>query len=204
MRITLKNIKYADFASQETYCYSASVYFDKKRVGTVRNEGHGGCDYQTPIDDAGWNAMIDYIDSLNPADTEEQKGAAMKRYCRKLKEWGDDSYWDFEQSDADFYHQYKDDQHHDKPMWVVALEFNRENLETICHNLVSEWLIDKEVKKFTRQKIAFYTGEFDGYYNSFSTRKFPESAIREYLATEKPDAVIINDLPIEKQRELFA
>ena len=45
MKIELKNIKYSDFASQETYCYEASLYVDGKKVGTVSNDGHGGCDY---------------------------------------------------------------------------------------------------------------------------------------------------------------
>ncbi|TDB45319.1 hypothetical protein [Photorhabdus luminescens] len=41
-RITLKNLKVASFASQETWCFKASVYFDGIRVATASNEGHGG------------------------------------------------------------------------------------------------------------------------------------------------------------------
>jgi hypothetical protein len=63
-RITLKNIKYAAFASEETHCYSASVYFDGKRVGTVKNDGHGGADYQYPEDKDGWDEMGKYIATL--------------------------------------------------------------------------------------------------------------------------------------------
>lgn len=44
MKIELKSIKYAAFASQETSCYSANLYVDGKKIGTVANEGHGGCD----------------------------------------------------------------------------------------------------------------------------------------------------------------
>ena len=44
MKITLKNIKHADFASQETECYSASLYVDGKKIGDVSNDGCGGCD----------------------------------------------------------------------------------------------------------------------------------------------------------------
>lgn len=43
MKIELKNIKYAEFASQETHCFEASVYIDGKRIGTVENDGRGGC-----------------------------------------------------------------------------------------------------------------------------------------------------------------
>ncbi len=42
MKITLKNVKHAEFASQETHCFSATVYIDGAKAGTVENSGHGG------------------------------------------------------------------------------------------------------------------------------------------------------------------
>ena len=48
MKIELKNIKYAAFASQETSCYEATIYIDGKKVGTVENTGHGGSDNVHP------------------------------------------------------------------------------------------------------------------------------------------------------------
>jgi hypothetical protein len=48
MKIELKNIKYAAFASQETSCYEATIYIDGQKVGTVENNGHGGCDHIHP------------------------------------------------------------------------------------------------------------------------------------------------------------
>jgi hypothetical protein len=44
MKIELKSIKYAAFASQETSCYSATLWVDGVKIGTVENDGHGGCD----------------------------------------------------------------------------------------------------------------------------------------------------------------
>lgn len=44
MKIELRNIKYAAFASQETSCFQASLYLDGIKAGTVENDGHGGCD----------------------------------------------------------------------------------------------------------------------------------------------------------------
>lgn len=44
MKIELRNVKYAAFASQETHCFSATVVIDGAVVGTVSNEGHGGSD----------------------------------------------------------------------------------------------------------------------------------------------------------------
>lgn len=43
-RVTLKNVKYAAFASEETACFEATVYIDGVKKGTVSNDGHGGCD----------------------------------------------------------------------------------------------------------------------------------------------------------------
>lgn len=42
MKVELKNIKRAAFASQETDCFEASVCIDGVRAGTVSNEGCGG------------------------------------------------------------------------------------------------------------------------------------------------------------------
>ncbi len=41
-RITLKNLKVADFASEETLCFTATVVFDGAAIAEVRNDGHGG------------------------------------------------------------------------------------------------------------------------------------------------------------------
>tara|TARA_R100000773_G_scaffold11151_1_gene10291 strand:+ start:2227 stop:2745 length:519 start_codon:yes stop_codon:yes gene_type:complete len=42
--VELKAFKHSEFASEETHCYEASVYFNGKRVGVVSNQGHGGSD----------------------------------------------------------------------------------------------------------------------------------------------------------------
>ena len=42
MKITLKNFKHANFASEETYCFEATVYIDGQKAGHASNSGHGG------------------------------------------------------------------------------------------------------------------------------------------------------------------
>lgn len=49
MKVELKKIKYAAFASQETNCFAAEVWLDGVPAFTVSNEGHGGCDMFGPI-----------------------------------------------------------------------------------------------------------------------------------------------------------
>ena len=41
-RITLKNLKHAAYASQETHCFNATIYLDDERAFKVSNEGSGG------------------------------------------------------------------------------------------------------------------------------------------------------------------
>ena len=42
MKIELKNVKHAAFASTDSECFEASLYIDGKRAGTVSDDGHGG------------------------------------------------------------------------------------------------------------------------------------------------------------------
>ncbi len=41
---TLKNLKVCEWASEETTCFTATLYVDGKRVGECSNDGHGGAD----------------------------------------------------------------------------------------------------------------------------------------------------------------
>lgn len=43
--ITVKNVKIVDFMSEETLCFTASVYENGKRIGEAKNDGHGGCTF---------------------------------------------------------------------------------------------------------------------------------------------------------------
>lgn len=44
MKIELKNIHHLESKSQETNCYTASLYVNGKKIGMVSNDGHGGPD----------------------------------------------------------------------------------------------------------------------------------------------------------------
>lgn len=48
MKIELRNVKFAAFASQETNCFEAVVYIDGIKAGTASNEGHGGSNTYWP------------------------------------------------------------------------------------------------------------------------------------------------------------
>ena len=42
MEISIKNIKYSAFASEDSHCFQASVYIDNKPVFVASNDGQGG------------------------------------------------------------------------------------------------------------------------------------------------------------------
>lgn len=63
-RITLKGIKYFAGMSEETHCFTATIYFDGVKVGTTKNNGHGGCDEDWPTNKPGWADMLAYVSSF--------------------------------------------------------------------------------------------------------------------------------------------
>jgi len=79
--LELKGIKHAAFASQETHCYEASVYFNGKKIGVVSNEGHGGCDDFTPSGES------DYLHKVKLWNTLEQRIA--EDHPQYHMEWDD-------------------------------------------------------------------------------------------------------------------
>lgn len=205
-RIQLKNVKYAAFASEETHCYEASVYFDGKKVGTVKNDGHGGCDYQYPTDKAGWAKMMKFIEKENELPTIADKGAAMKRYCRQLNEWGDASYWEFQQSDESFYEQYKDDPHGGREgntLLDSALSFNNKDLEYICGDLVNDYLVSRDLKRALSKKVLFVKDDGNLYETRTAKTKVMLATWMEQIATKHDTRHVLNKLKFEDALEIY-
>ena len=42
MKIEIKNVKFAEFASTDSNCFTATVYIDGKKAGEVHDDGNGG------------------------------------------------------------------------------------------------------------------------------------------------------------------
>ncbi len=51
-RITLRSLKVAEFASEETLCFSATVLFDGNPIALATNDGHGGATFLRPLESA--------------------------------------------------------------------------------------------------------------------------------------------------------
>lgn len=63
--ITVKSLKFAEFASEETYCFEATVYVDGKRFCKSKNDGHGGSNMDMPVNGMTWKDLNDRITELN-------------------------------------------------------------------------------------------------------------------------------------------
>lgn len=73
MKIELRHIKTNSVMSEETNCYSASLYIDGKYAGVVMNHGHGGCDEQ--------RLEVDYdIKAINEWLAKNEKPMSMAQY----------------------------------------------------------------------------------------------------------------------------
>lgn len=78
--VELRNFKHNATLSEETDCFSASVYIDGVKVGEVSNRGHGGCnDYDAAV--RGFDledALADIaIATLPPEETEFEAADAL-------------------------------------------------------------------------------------------------------------------------------
>lgn len=62
LRLTVKNYKIAEWASEETDCYTASLYLDGKRIGTAQNDGHGGADFYDFVSPDAKAAFEEYVE----------------------------------------------------------------------------------------------------------------------------------------------
>lgn len=74
-RITLKNLKVADFASEETLCFTATVMFDGRPIAEARNDGHGGSTFVRALQ--GQAALLaqaeEFAKSLPPASLDVER-----------------------------------------------------------------------------------------------------------------------------------
>ena len=86
--ISLKNLKHFAAGSQETYCFTATVYLNGKRVGTAENDGHGG-ETIVRLDSEHRDAAIDpnAVDCLvHAAVIAKDDARREKKYAKKAAE----------------------------------------------------------------------------------------------------------------------
>ena len=87
MEIEVKNVKIVEAFSEETFCFTASIRVDGKKVGEASNRGHGG------------NTDLMYKDGY-PHKSETHK--AIKEYCETLPPMEDEYFPDGLKYDPEF------------------------------------------------------------------------------------------------------
>jgi len=160
MKIELKNIKHAEFASHETSCYEATIYIDGKKVGTVDNDGQGGTDNVQPWEVA---QQIDAYAATLP-----------KIVCS------------FEDPDTG------------KPAEMS------QNHETIFGEILSNWLMAKDLKRIMSKRVLFTKA--DGLI--YQSKAMAAPALKQYLSEPKladlyKDKQVLNLLPFEQALNIY-
>ncbi len=85
-RITLKKLKVAEFASEETLCFAADVYYDGKLCAEARNDGQGGMTFVQPTDHARFAAACEFVATLpEEVSTIEDKTSPNGFFTYKMK-----------------------------------------------------------------------------------------------------------------------
>lgn len=134
--ITLKNVKYAAFASEETHCFNATVYVDGKKAGTAENSGHGG-----PTDVHWTNNEL--------KEKAEKWIATLPAITYTFGECGGS----YLQTD-----------------------------ETVIDDLVTEWLIARDMKRALSKRILFTKNGKDGI---FQSKSLPKQVKAEFMKPAK-------------------
>jgi hypothetical protein len=165
MKLELKNVKHAAFASQETHCFEATLYVDGKRFATVSNEGHGGCNYEYPI--------APFTD----------------RDIKKLNEKIAAEYPPIVFDDYDGLDRDNDSMPQD--------------LDYVVGGMVNDHLLDKEIKRALRRILFIESPDSKDVY-TFGAAKDNKNLIRTKVLKKYPQAIILNDLPLEEVRNYWS
>lgn len=87
--ITITKFKHFPAFSEETHAFTCVVLMDGKRIGTAKNEGHGGCTMfysDTPSNFAENSKIADIVDGfVDEAVMDKQREKDKKAVARKLK-----------------------------------------------------------------------------------------------------------------------
>ena len=196
--VELKNFKHSEFASQETNCYEASLYYKGKRIAVVSNDGHGGCDNQHIEDGEGYAALEAALHKANnPADN-EAKANEIRRRIWRVMEMGDEGYCK------------NDTQHPDEllcsdPHYTDLLDLGwlTYSVESVCGELTLFNLLRKDYKRLISKRVVYLE---DNQIFQTNTCKRPKDTLPKWIdhvREENPSRTILNTLPEKEALEIF-
>jgi hypothetical protein len=71
MKLELKNLKIHKDMSEETLCFSATLYVDGKKAANVQNNGHGGC-HRYHWEDETLGARVNALAKTQPLEIQSE------------------------------------------------------------------------------------------------------------------------------------
>ena len=176
MKIELKNIKHSEFASEETFCYEATLYVEGKPFAQVSNDGKGGADHL--YQDDRWKSKFD--------------GA--KKYQRQPYSNVEEVRMQILEADQAWSKCHALLKIHcaDKFRWELGDGWREGSIEIACSDLVRDHLVRKDFKKELRKPCYIRDGGLS-YFNVSAKTPNIFDKIRRQL--KKPDLVFLNEMP---------
>ena len=156
--LELKSVKFFAQMSEETLCFHANVYWKGKKIGTIKNAGHGGeCEDWADLDKREqWAEMEAWIDTLPERQV------------------------NFEGS---------------KPFSYP------ESVDTLCNDLVTDFLYRRDFKKLCNKWVYFKDGDFTATYSIKKSPHYGVEQVRQHLSAKVDgECILINDLTFEQYR----
>lgn len=160
--IELKSIQVSQIASEETTCFTASLFVDGQRWGTVSNDGRGGADRFHGIDGRNYG----HLDILN------------KRIAATYP----------------------------KVDLGEGLGEVDANLEGVCSDLVTTFLLSKDLKRALSSKLLFTRSDKEGVFQiplKQKGRTYTHEVAAEAVRVDKPGFVSLNALPFEEALAIY-
>lgn len=191
-KIELKNLKTAEFASEETQCYEATVYVDGKAFCIASNQGHGGSD------------SYDAIRPRGGYKSGEEAGAARQNLDSAIRRVG----LRFNPNAKATYDEAKLEK---KPVEFADWDRHMKEDGSVTTYAVFEHLVGEALTR------ALYLKEFrsalkgrvlmieDGkLYRTNKMRANAEAnAYIDKVKAANPKATVLNDLPLDEALDLF-
>ena len=175
--LTLKNIKHAEFASQETHCFEATIYLNGKPAIKAENDGRGGADHY-------------YARKGQSVESFKESRDAVCKAAMKYVEANDPDHFAWMTKDAEDLPEEGNINYRNHLIQMRALEF------TVC-DILSRLLIEKSIKNQLKKKIHMVETRTRDVYEI--KIKPSEQSIAWAKLKYGDKHIILNDLPFEEQ-----
>lgn len=188
--VTFLNFKHAEFASQETECFEATVMVDGKKFCHASDEGCGGEMRLDPLKQGITNAQL--MDEIHKVGCRINP-KSLRHYSAKKKEeykWIDD---DAERHAA-----------HDKEMRESDNVTSYEIFQDLVSNALTRELYRKDLKKATVKKVLWLDAADGKVYQSGTAKNAAHrNALAVRIAEKYKGCIILNNMNKEEALDLF-